>query len=134
MKTAYAIVLGLLLAVSAGQAPAQKNETCRSVRASLKVSNMEPVNPGHMLDVQYSITAGTANPDERWGTMQVDVEVRFKDGERIRASLAAPRVEWGSYSIQCFVPGQRKEVRSLRVIKTTCPAMPQGHRCLAGVG
>lgn len=133
MKTVYAIVLGLLLAVSAGQAPAQKNETCRSVRASLKVSSMEPINPGHMLDVQYSISTTDSSRDNRWGTMQVDVEVVFRDGERLRTSLAAPRVEWGSFTIQCFVPGQNREVRSLRVIKTTCPATPSGHRCLAGV-
>jgi len=134
MRVLFVIVLGLLVAGSAGLVDAQSNDSCKSVRASLKVSNLEPVNPGHMLDVKYSISANTSNPDRRWGTMQVEVDVVFKDGERVRTNLAAPRVEWGSFTIQCFIPGQNREVRSLRVIKTTCPASPTGHRCLAGVG
>lgn len=39
MKSVSAIILGLLLAGSAGSAPAQQNETCKNVRASLKVSS-----------------------------------------------------------------------------------------------
>ena len=133
MRVLFAIVLGLLLASSAGVVDAQRNETCRSVRASLSVSNMKPVNPGHILDVKYSISTNDSSRDNRWGTMQVEVDVVFRDGERLRTNLSAPRVEWGSFTIQCFVPGQNREVRSLRVIKTTCPATPSGHRCLAGV-
>jgi hypothetical protein len=133
MKALFAIVMGLLLVGSAGVVDAQRNETCRSVRASLSVSSIAPVNPGHLLDVQYSISSNDSSRDNRWGTMQVEVDVVFKDGGRLRANLAAPRVEWGSFTIQCFVPGQNREIRSLRVIKTTCPATPSGHRCLAGV-
>ncbi|TDJ31761.1 MAG: hypothetical protein E2O56_06420 [Gammaproteobacteria bacterium] len=134
MRALFTIVFGLLLAGSAGIVDAQRNETCRSVRASLSVSAMKPVNPGHMLDVQYSISSNDSSRDNRWGTMQVEVDVVFRDGERRRTNLAAPRVEWGSFTIQCFVSGQNREIRSLRVIKTTCPASPSGHRCLAGVG